>query len=77
MRLRQIVGGVHMQVAAASGNLVQVRLPEVRARTLDQRHMRQALLGRLVAQSGGQLQPASTAADDDDDDDDAVQAIAR
>jgi hypothetical protein len=50
---------------------VQVRLPEVRACLLDERHLRQAAPAQRVAQACGQLQPASAAADDDD----AVHAL--
>ena len=62
----QVVGGVGVQVHAAGGNLVQVRLPEMRARLFDQRDAGFAGLTQLVAQTGGQLQAAGTAADDED-----------
>jgi len=64
--LRQVVGGVHVQVDAAGGDFVQVRLPEVRARFLDQRDVGQTLFTQGVAQPGGQLQSAGAATDDDD-----------
>ena len=62
--LRQVVGGVLVYVDAAGGHLVQVRLPEVRARLLDERHIRQALLAQRAALPCGEFQAAGAAADD-------------
>ena len=64
--LRQVVDLVHAQVHAAGGDLVQQRLPEVRALPVDQRDAGLAALAELVAQAGGKLEPAGAAADNDD-----------
>ena len=66
VRLGQVVRGVIVDVDAAGGNLVQVRLPEVRARLLDQRHVGAAALAQPVAQPRHKLQPARAAAHHDD-----------
>ncbi len=66
VRLREIVGVVDVEIHAAGGQLVQVRLPEMRARLLDQRDVRLAAPAELVAEPRRKLQPARAAADDDD-----------
>jgi hypothetical protein len=49
MRLREIVGRVQVEVHAAGGNLMQVRLPEMGARFLDERDRRAPSFSQLVA----------------------------
>ena len=66
VRLREVVGLVHPDVHAAGRDLVQVRLPEVRARLLDQRDVRLLPLAERVAESRREFEAAGAAADDDD-----------
>ncbi len=72
VRLGEIVGLVDADVHAAGGKFVQVGFPEVRARALDQRHVRPVALAELVAEARRELEPTGAAADDDH----AVQAVA-
>ena len=65
-RLEQIVQLVVVEVHAAGRDLVQQRLPQVRARLVDQRDQRLLALAELVAQARGELEPAGASADDDD-----------
>ena len=65
-RLIQIVQLVVVQVHAAGRDLMQQRLPQMRARLVHQRDQRLAPLAQLVAQAGGELEAAGAAADDDD-----------
>ena len=64
--LGEVVGFVDANVHAACGELVQVRLPEVRARGLDQRDVRQLAATERIAEPGRELEAAGAAADDDD-----------
>jgi hypothetical protein len=66
VRLRQIVEFMAPRVHAAGRDLVQQRLPQVRARPLDQRDVSLAPSAELVAEPCHQLQPAGAAAHDDD-----------
>ena len=70
MCLGEVVELVAVGVHAAGGNLVQQRLPHVRARALDERDLGLVLAAELVAELGDELEPAGAAADDED----AVQA---
>ena len=56
VRLRQVVDLVHAQVHAAGGDLVQLRLPDVRARLVDQRDVGPAALAERVAEPRRQLE---------------------
>jgi hypothetical protein len=64
VRLRQVVDLVRGEVHAARGDLVQLRLPHVRAVAVDQRDVDDAL--HAVAEPRRELQTTGTAADDDD-----------
>ena len=64
--LGQVVDLVEAEVHAAGGDLVQQRLPQVRALAVDQGDRGLAAPAELVAQPRGKLQPAGSAADDDD-----------
>ena len=64
--LRLIGKLVAADVHAAGGDLVQERLPDVRARLLDERDLRLALASELVAEPGRELEAAGAAAHDDD-----------
>ena len=66
VRLRQVVDLVRAQVHAARSDLVQQRLPEVRAALVDQRDMGLLAPAQSVAEPGDQLQPAGASADNDD-----------
>ena len=63
--LRQVVDLVHAEIHAAGGDLVQQRLPQMRATAVDQRDVSLAASAELVAQPGDKLEPACPAADDD------------
>ncbi len=65
-RLREVVELVGVHVHAARGDLVQQRLPEVRARAVDEGHVGAALAAEAVAQARGELQAAGAAAHHDD-----------
>ena len=71
VRLGQVVDLVHAEVHAAGGDLVQQRLPKMRAAPVDQRDVRLAAPPQPVAEPGHQLQPAGASADNDD----AVQLL--
>ena len=73
VRLREVVRVVHRDVHAAGGDLVQMRLPEMRTRTLDQRDVGAPTSAERVAELRRELESAGTAADDDD----AVQRSVR
>ena len=64
--LGQVVDLVEALVHAAGGDLVQQRLPQVRALAVDQRDRGLAAPSQLVAEARGQLQPARAPADNDD-----------
>ena len=65
--LRLIFELVAVDVHAAGGDLVQQRLPDVRARALDERDLAPCRLrAELVAEPRRELEPAGAAADDDD-----------
>ena len=64
--LRLVGDLVAADVHAAGGDLVQQRLPDVRARALHQRDLGLALLAELVAEPRRELEPAGAAAHDDD-----------
>ena len=66
VRLRKVIGLVDAHVHAAVRQLVQMRLPEVRARALDQRYVRLVAPSQRVAELRRELEAARTAADDDD-----------
>ena len=65
-RLKQIVQLVVVEVHAAGRDLVQQRLPQVRARLVDQRDQCLLAFAELVAQARGELEAAGASADDDD-----------
>ncbi len=65
-RLEQIVQFVVVEVHAAGRDLVQQRLPQVRAALIDKRDQRLSVLAQRVPQPGGEFEPARAAADDDD-----------
>ena len=64
--LRLIGKLVATNVHAAGGDLMQERLPDVRARLLDEGNLRLAPLAELVAQPRRQLEAARATAHDDD-----------
>ncbi len=66
VRLGDQIGLVLRQVHAAGGNFVQQRFPQMRARALDQGHLRRAALAQRVAQARHQLEPAGAGADHND-----------
>ena len=65
VRLRQIIELVHAQVHAAGGDLVQQRLPQMRAVLVDQLDLHLLAPAELIAEPGRKLQPARPSADDD------------
>ena len=65
-RLGEVVELVVVLVHAAGGHLVQQRLPQVRARAVDERDARPPLRAEPVAEAGGELESARAAADDHD-----------
>jgi hypothetical protein len=65
-RLRHVLELVRVRVHAAGRHLVQQRLPDVRGRAVDQRHLRRTRLAKLVAQPRDKLEPAGSATDHDD-----------
>jgi len=65
-RLGHVLELVRVRVHAARRHLVQQRLPDVRGRAVDQRHLRRAGLAKLVAQPRDKLEPAGSATDHDD-----------
>ena len=73
VRLGEIVDLVHALVHAAGRDLVQQRLPQMRARLVDERDVGLAAATELVAEPRRQLQAAGPAADHHD----AVQAARR
>jgi hypothetical protein len=64
VRLRKVVDLVRPRVHAAGGDLVQLRLPDVGAVTVDERHVHRA--ADAVAKPGRELEAAGAAADDHD-----------
>ena len=66
MRLGEVVDRMRVQIDRAGSDLVQVRLPEMRARLLDQRDLRHTAATQLVTQPSGQLEPACPTAHDHD-----------
>ena len=64
--LRQIVERVVIDVHAPGGHFVQQRLPQMSARTLDQRDVGSFALAQLVTQPGRQFQAGGTPADNHD-----------
>ena len=66
VRVRQVVGLEDVEVHASCSDLVQVRLPEMRARPLDQRDLRPATTSQRVAEAGRELEAACASADDHD-----------
>ena len=64
--LRLVFELVLRRIHAAGRDLVQQRLPDMRARALDERDLRLLLAAELVAETRRQLQAAGAAADDDD-----------
>ena len=66
VRLRQVVRLIDADVHAPGGDLVQMRLPEMRALLLDQRDVRFLAPAKLVAELGCKLEAASAASHDDD-----------
>ena len=65
VRLGEIVGLVDADVHAAGGKFVQMGLPEMRTRALDQRHVRPVALAEPVAEARRELEAPGAAADDD------------
>ena len=65
-RLREVVERMLVEVHGAGGELVQQRLPQVRARAVDERHERLPAAAERVAQARRELDAARAAADDDD-----------
>ena len=66
VRLREVVDLVRADVHAAGGDLVQLRLPDVRAVLSISVTSRAAARPSLSPSRGGELEPAGAAADDDD-----------
>src|SRR5204863_4691517 len=64
--LRQIVDLMGGDIHAPGGNFVKLRLPHMRALSLDQRDVELFLAAVLVAQAGRKLQSAGSASDDHD-----------
>src|SRR5262249_51508997 len=65
-RLREVVELVGMDVHAAGSDLVEERLPQVRAAAIDERHVGAAAPAEPVAEAGRKLEPAGAATDYDD-----------
>jgi hypothetical protein len=61
-RLREVVELVGMDVHAARRDLVQQRLPQVRAAAVDERHVRFRPASVAIAQLRGELEAARAAA---------------
>jgi hypothetical protein len=64
-RLRDIVQGMVVEVHGAGGEFVQQRLPEMRARAIDERDRGALAVAQRIAEAGRQLETAGAAADDD------------
>src|SRR5207248_5413020 len=64
--LRQIVDLMGGDIHAPGGNFVKLRLPHVRALSLDQRDVELSLASVFVAQARRKLQSAGSATDDHD-----------
>src|ERR1700730_12300158 len=62
--LSQIARFVDTDVHAASGDFVQMWLPEMRSLLFDQRDVRFLLFAKLVPELGRELEAAGAAADD-------------
>ena len=65
-RLVQVIQFVIVQIHAACGNLVQQRLPQMRARSVDQGYARRLALPQRPAELSGQFEPAGPASYDND-----------
>ena len=65
-RLRQIIEHVLIHIHAAGGDLVQQRFPQMRTRTVDQRHLSLPAAADAVTQTRCEFKPAGAAADDND-----------
>lgn len=65
-RLREVIEIELFEPAAARGDRVQKRLPQMRGRAVYERDLCALAFPELVTESGGQLEPARTAADNDD-----------
>ncbi len=63
-RLREVIELVLVGIHAAGGDFVQERLPQVRARAVDERDHRALPAPERVAEPGCELEPAGAAADD-------------
>ena len=66
VRLRQVVRLIDADIHAPGGDLVQMRLPEMRPLLLDQRDVRFLAAAELVAELSRKLEAAGAAAHDDD-----------
>ena len=64
--LREVVDLVSGDIHASGGNFVQLRLPHMRAVSLDQRDVELSLAPVFVAEARRQLQTAGSASDDHD-----------
>ena len=64
--LGEIIQLMLRDVHAAGGDFVEQRLPQMRARLLDQRDVGAAAPPERVAEPRRELEPAGPAADDDD-----------
>src|SRR6266566_8263103 len=64
--LRQVVGLIDADIHAPSGDLVQMRLPEMCPLLFDQRDMRSLLPAELVAELGRKFETAGAPSNHDD-----------
>src|SRR5882672_1602635 len=64
-RLRCVVELVSARIHAARGDLVELRLPQMRPRTIQQLHLRIAALSETVAQTCCELETGCPAANDE------------
>ena len=65
MRLSEIIEFMVAQIHAARGDLVEMRLPEVRAFLFDEFDRRPALLAKAITETSRQFKASGAATDDD------------
>ena len=65
VRLRQEIQLVHALIQASRRELVQQRLPQMRAGLVDKRDVRQLVPAELVTKRGSEFEAGGTATDDD------------
>jgi hypothetical protein len=66
-RLGDVFEPVHVHVHAPGGDFVQMRLPDVDGRRIDQHHVGQTLFSVAVTETGGEFESACAAAHHHDD----------